>query len=162
MKSSVRATRFALVAAALVLAAIPMFAATTATLALSGTVAPITQISLSADPNASALPVGTATTDMKIASVTEISNDKAGYSVTLSSLNGSMLKEANGSDTLTYTLNYGGNPVSFLGSTATLTNSNVRSGSASGTTNQLTISFPAAFLNADSYSDTLTFTITGN
>ena len=162
MKSSALLRRFPIAIAFAAALAVPTFAATTGTLALSGSVAAITSITVTPDANASALPIGAATTDLKIATVNELSNNKTGYTVTLSSLNGSTLKEASGTDSLAYTLKYGSNAVTFTGSTATLTNSSTRSSSAAGTSNDLTISFPAAFLNADSYSDTLTFTIAAN
>ena len=161
MKTSVFTKRSVAIAVALAAAMAPIFAlSATGTLALSGSVAPITTISVTADPNASALPVGSAASNLKIATVVELSNSKSGYTVTLSSTNGASLKETAGTDSLPYSLTYGGNPVTFTAGSATLTTSGTRSATAAGSSNVLAISFSAAFLNADSYTDSLTFTIT--
>ena len=161
MKTDFFAKRSLIVALALATAMVPAFAlSSTGSLSLSGTVAPVTTITVTPDANATALPVGSATTNLKIATVVELSNSKAGYSVTLSSANGATLKEAAGTDTLAYSLTYGSNPVSFTSGSATLTTSTTRSATAAGSSNILYISFPATFLNADSYTDSLTFTIT--
>jgi hypothetical protein len=146
---------FAVLAA---LSAVSTFAATSASLSLSGVVAPVTAITVTADPNASSLPVGSSVSGLKIASVNELSNDKAGYTVTLSTANGGMLKEAAGSDSLPYSLTYNGVAVSFSSGLATISDVSART-SGSGSTKELDMSFASAFLNADSYSDTLTFTI---
>lgn len=162
MNTSALLRRAALALLVLGALALPGFSATTATLALSGSVAPLTSITVTPDPNAGALPLGTAVTNLKIATVVELSNNKAGYTVSLSTLNGAQLKESAGSDSLAYTLTYGGSPVSFVGSSATLTATTQRSSSAAGRSSDLAISFAAAFLNADSYTDTLTFNIAAN
>ncbi|HUX41634.1 MAG TPA: hypothetical protein VMV83_10760 [Rectinemataceae bacterium] len=161
MKTSIFVKRSVIIAIALAALVMPTFAlSSTGTLSLSGSVAAVTTITVTPDANASALPVGVATTNLQIATVVELSNSKAGYTVTLSSANGATLKETSGTDSQAYTLTYGSNPVTFTGSTATLTTSTTRSATAAGSSNILYISFPAAFLNADSYTDSLTFTIT--
>ena len=161
MKTNVFAKRSVLIVVALVAALAPVFAlSSTGSLSLSGTVSPITAITVTADPNASALPVGTATSNLKIATVVELSNSKSGYTVTLSSTNGAVLKETAGTDSLAYSLTYNSTPVTFTAGSATLTTSTTRSATAAGSSNTLYISFGAAFLNADSYTDSLTFTIT--
>lgn len=149
----------AFIVALFVGAALPSFAATTGTLSLSGTVAPVTSIVVTPDANASNLPVGSTASALKIATVTELSNDKAGYSVTLSTANGGYLKEASGTDSLAYSLSYNGSAVAFSSGSATISDVSARTGGA-GSAKELDISFASAFLNADSYTDTLTFTIT--
>ncbi len=80
MKTSLFAKRGLVAMVVLTASLVPMFALTgTGTLSLSGKVAPITTITVTADANASALPIGTATTDLKIATVVELSNSAAGY-----------------------------------------------------------------------------------
>ena len=161
MKTSLFVKRSVIIAVALAAVIMPTFAlSSTGTLSLSGSVAAITTITVTPDANASALPVGVATTNLKIATVVELSNSKAGYTVTLSSANGGALMETSGTDSQAYTLTYGSNPVTFTSGTATLTSSSTRSATAAGSTNILYISFPASFLNADTYTDSLTFTIT--
>lgn len=145
------------------LVAIPTFAATTGSLLLSGVVAPRTEITVTADANASSLPVGSTVSNLKIASVNELSNNKAGYTVSLASANNGQLKESNTqavglSDSLPYSLSYNGNPVGLNGGSAQISNISSRTTGA-GTDNVLAISFSSAFLNADTYTDTLTFTI---
>jgi hypothetical protein len=152
--------------ALIALAAVPTFAATSGTLFLSGVVAPVTSITVQADPNASNLPVGTTVSNLVVASVNELSNNKAGYTVSLSTANGGMLKETNGlnvglADTVPYTLSYNGSAVSFSSGSAVISRVSSRT-TGSGTTNSLAISFASAFLNADTYTDTLTFTIAAN
>lgn len=155
-------TKFSLKSLSLValiaFAALPSFAATTGTLSLSGTVAPMTAITVTADPNASNLPVGQSATGLKVATVNELSNSKTGYTVSLSTANGGLLKEVDGSDALAYTLSYNGVEVAFSSGTATISNVSSRT-TGLGSSKDLAISFSAAFLNADSYTDTLTFTI---
>lgn len=157
MNAKLFSRTFAL-AALIAFASIPSFAATTASLSLSGVVAPVTAITVTADPNAANLPVGSSVTGMKIAVVNELSNDKAGYSVSLATANGGLLKEVAGSDSLAYSLSYNGNAVVFSAGSALISDVSSRT-PGSGSSKDLAISFSSAFLNADSYTDTLTFTI---
>jgi len=158
MNIRIASKAFALAALIAAGSALPGFSATTGTLSLSGTVAPVTSISVVADANASSLPVGSAVTNLKIATVVELTNNKAGYTVVLSSANGGLLKQAGGPDSLAYALRYDGQAVSFAGGSALVSDVASRTGGA-GVAKELDISFASAFLNADSYSDTLTFTI---
>ncbi len=152
--------------ALLVGAAIPGFSATNGSLVLSGVVAPVTSILVQPDPNASNLPIGTTVSGLAIAAVNELSNNKAGYKVSLASANGGTLKESDTSevglqDSLAYSLTYDGNPVTFVNGSAVISNSDKRT-SAVGATKTLAISFASEFLNADTYTDVLTFTIAAN
>jgi hypothetical protein len=153
-------------ASVIALVAFPTFAATNCSLSLSGIVAPITAITVQADPNASNLPVGTTVAGLTITSVNELCNSKGGYTVTLSSANGGLLKESNVqalglTDSVPYSLSYNGSAVNFQNGSAVISRVTQRT-SGSGTTNSLSISFASAFLNADTYTDTLTFTIAAN
>ena len=156
------------VSAAILLAAIPSFAATTGTLTLTGTVPAVLDISVTAQPAASTLDLSATISGVSVASVTERSNRKPGYTVTLHSVNAGsgttfLFKSADvtNTDSLAYTLTYGGSPVTLVSGSALITDATAKT-PAAGVTKDLQISYngAASFLNQDSYSDTLTFTIT--
>lgn len=69
--------------------------------------------------------------------------------------------DAGNSDTLAYTMTYGGTAVSLSSGTAVVTDVTTKS-NAAGTDNELRISYTGSgqFLYEDTYEDTLTFTIT--
>ena len=155
-------------AVAMLAVALPGFSATTGTLVLQGTVPGILEISVSALPAASSLALETTQTNLAVANVTERSNRKAGYTVSLQSANAGsgssfFFKSADvaNTDTLDYTLTYDGSPVSLVAGTALITDASARTPSA-GVVKSLAISFAgaASYLNEDAYADTLTFTIT--
>jgi len=170
MNNLSKLNKIAMAAAVIALAfAIPSFAATTGTLLLQGTVAGILSISVSSLPAASSLNLSADQAGLLVASVTERSNRKAGYTVSLSSANAlaassssAFFKSADVAnlDTLTYTLSYGGVPVSFTAGVAAVSDVSAKTTSA-GTVNDVLLSYTgtAVFLNADTYSDTLTFEI---
>lgn len=156
------------ISAAILLAAIPSFAATTGTLTLTGTVPAVLSITVTPQPAASALDLSQTVTNVSVASVNELSNRKPGYTVTLQSANAGsgtafFFKSADvtNTDTLAYTLTYGGSPVSLVSGSALITDATAKT-AAAGVTKNLAISYngAASFLNQDTYSDTLTFTIT--
>jgi hypothetical protein len=155
-------------AVAIMMAAIPSFAATTGTLNMSGSVSGVLDISVTAQPAASALDLTVNQTNLLIATVTERSNWKTGYTVALQSANAGsgtsfFFKSADvlNTDTLAYTLNYGGSAVTLVAGSALITDATAKT-AAAGVTKNLQISYNGAstFLNKDSYADTLTFTIT--
>jgi spore coat protein U-like protein len=157
-------SRFLVLALLVLLVAIPSFAGTTGQLTISGSV-PL-NISIAVAPTSSAtnlpLSTGTGSTPLTVANVTEISNSHSGYSVALSSANAGVLKEASGSSSLAYSLTYGNATISFTNGSAVITNTKGQT-SSSGTVNALAISFQSgSSLPADTYSDTLTFTIAAN
>jgi hypothetical protein len=154
-------TKLIALAAFLGLAALPSFAATNASLALAGTVAPVMAISVAPEAFAAALPVGSAVSGQKLATVTELSNNLAGYTVSLATANGGELKGAlaGNADAVPYVLTYDGASVAFNLGVAVISDVSGRT-SGAGTPKSLAIGFAAAFLNADTYSDVLTFTIT--
>jgi hypothetical protein len=144
-----------------------LFAATTGTLTLTGTVPPILEITVTALPAASTLDLST-TTDTAVATVTERSNKKGGYTVTVESANAKAMGSAQpffkssdpaNADTLSYSITYGGTAVTFAGGTALVTDSNSRTTGA-GTSKEVRVTYTGDFLYEDTYTDTLTFTIT--
>lgn len=143
------------------------FAATSGSLVLSGSVPAILSISVSGNAAASNLPVTTNVSDLPVATVVELSNKKAGYTVSLQSASalasgGSSpsLESVESLDILPYVLKYDGTVVSFSSGSAVVANVSSRTG-MSGTSRSVTVSFNGAshFLDESTYSDTLTFTI---
>ena len=149
--------------------ALSLAAATSGSISLSGATPVILDITVTAEAAASSLPLNTTVTDLKVGTVVERSNKKAGYTVTISSANaqssGSLspsLRSAQTSDFLPYSIKYGGVSVNFnAGGTAALVSSVTGKTAAAGTSNTVTISFDGSskFLDEAPYSDTLTFTI---
>ncbi len=142
------------------------FAATTGNLIISGTVPVILDVAVLAAAGSTSLDLTKNETDLHIGDVVERSNVITGYTVTVSSANASTgaphFKGADPSntDTLDYTLKFDGSPITFTGGSALI--SDVTSKTATlGSTKALNLSYDGTsdFLNADSYSDTLTFTI---
>ena len=139
------------------------FAASTATLSLSGTVATNMDISI--------IPVSVATldftvgaTDLLVTTVKEISNGP--YHVTLASGNLAgvgIVPYFKGTvpnvDQVPYTLKYQGTTVTFTAGVATITTAATPKTPQLGTSKQLTISFAASWINPDTYSESLLFTI---
>jgi hypothetical protein len=103
--------------------------------------------------------------DQVVANATEKSNDKIGYTVTLNSLNAgstaqAFLKGAAGNtDTVNYSMKYNGTAVTLASGSAVVTSSAVKTVSA-GVVKALSVTIPASWVNTDTYSDTLTLTIT--
>lgn len=128
------------------------------TLVLTSTAIPaVVSLTVSADANASSLPMTATQTDLLVGSVTEVSNSNTGYNILVKSANGALLK--NGVDTLGYTIKYG-----TSGATApTTTDAVIRSvvaGYYSGNSSNVTISYaPPVVMTQGSYTDVLTFTI---
>jgi spore coat protein U-like protein len=160
--------KWILAVVAMAAVALPGFSATTGTLLLQGTVPGILEISVAALPAASALDLTANQANLPVANVTERSNRKAGYTVTLQSVNSGagnafFFKSADllNLDTLAYTLSYDGAPVSLVAGTALITDALAKT-PAAGVVKGLAISYSgaASYLNEDAYADTLTFTIT--
>lgn len=145
--------------------------ATTGNLALTGTVAANTAITLSVNTYTLTLDNDTTVTDLQIATSTERSNNRIGYTVTISSSHG-----VNGSDslylagdtvgntdTIPYALKYNDVIADFttgsVANTAKVTDANARTGGNLVKTIKVSYTIPDGLLNADTYSDTLTFTI---
>lgn len=139
---------------------LPVSAATTGTLTLTGTVSGNVEIIVTPEAAASSLDLLNNATDLKVATVTEKSN--TGYEVTVSSSNSAELVGQNAAapDSLAYSLKYAGVVVNFTAGSALITDTTSQTG-AGGVDKDLTISYTGnSNLQADTYEDTLTFTIT--
>ncbi len=99
-----------------------------------------------------------------ITTVNERTNNIIGYTVTMTSTNGAgatgVFLGAVDGETLPYTITYDGVAAPLVAGTATVTDVNSRTGNP-GVDKTVEIAYDgsAAFLAADTYSDTLTFTI---
>ena len=101
-----------MIIAALVLSSISAFAGTSATLNLKGNVAAVNDISVAADAAAQALGITVGSSALKVATVTETSNDKDGYDIMMSSANGGKLVHTvDTTKDTTYQLSYGAGPM---------------------------------------------------
>jgi len=140
-----------------------------ATLTLSGTVSRTVAINVTPQNNYNSLDLVGGEAEKTVAIVNERSNDKAGYTVILTSAGSGLTGQAllqpstpGNPDTIPYSLKYGGAPVVLNHGSATLTAASGRT-SSTGNNNSLTVTIPSsAGVNADSYSDTLQLTIQGN
>jgi hypothetical protein len=146
--------------------ALPSLAATTGTISLSGSVGGVCDVTVTQPTGNNSLAITTKVTNQTIATFVEKCNKASGYTLTLSSANNSVLKGslAGNTDTLPYSLVYGttiatATAVSLSAGSAVITDASAKTAST-GVTKILAISFDGtSFLNEDSYSDTLTFTI---
>lgn len=150
------------------IAAAPVVAQETGSLTLQGTVPEILEITVTGTGNYNSLDLTTDANSLVVATVNERTNSKTGYTVTVKSLNA----EGAGSnqaffagndpvntDTLNYGISYGGSAVTLDGSgLATVTDSAGKT-PGTGQNNDVAITYTGAFLNADTYTDTLVFTI---
>jgi len=156
----------------LVLAVVGMslFAASQATLTLTGTVAASTNITVT--PITVTFDLTQVQTNTPIATVNEQSNDYHGYTVVVASTNAGtgsqpFFKDPVSGNMLDYTLWYWqgsqGTQVTFLNGQAVITSAGTKTAPA-GVNKTMTISYtPDPTLSASSaYTDTLTFTIAGN
>jgi hypothetical protein len=136
------------------------FGATTGTLNLKGTVPSILSLEISPETVATALPLDTTQTNTKIASVTERSNNKDGYKVTVTSTNqGKLVLDSE--NYIPYSLTYDNSPVN-LAETAEFNNSFTNAGPQE---KDVKISYTGAEHSAriaGDYTDTITFTIVAN
>jgi hypothetical protein len=156
----------------LISSAAALSAQTSGSLTLQGTVPGIMEITVSAYANASSLDLAEAVSALPVASVTERSNKKAGYKVSVESLNAkeagsvsAFFKSADpgNSDVLTYSISYNGQPVVLSGGAAEVSSVNGKT-NAGGVSKVVSISYNGTveFMYEDSYTDTLTFTIEAN
>ncbi len=158
--------RSATAAAALLIAAGAAQAATTGSVNLSGSVGQSCNITVSAQSIASSLDLTTTSAGTTVANVTETCNDKLGYNVSLATTNGTttgLFKGPSGNtDTLAYTVTYNGVAKTFSSGSTNATTATART-AAGGVTKALAIAFTgSSSLNADTYTDTLTLTMTAN
>jgi len=140
-----------------------LFAATTASITLSGTVPQVISVVVAPQTGYNNLDLTTTTNNLVVANIIEQSNVTTGYSVTVSSTNSGQLKNGTVGQ-VTYTAKY--NNVSFNLTSTPVTITNVTSQTTpANPTKPLSISYTgvaASSLMNGSYSDTLTFTITAN
>jgi len=126
----------------------------TATLNLSGTVGDFVSITVNPDPAATSLALSSGqATQLQVGTVTVSAN--VAYDVTVASANN--FDFTDGTNTLAYSFYYDGALVASSGA-------NVESGTtANGATRPVAVTYAAAgpSLPTGTYSDTLTFTITG-
>ncbi len=136
------------------------FAGTSATLNLQGHVAAKLDISVTAETVTASLNLEASQTDLLVATVKEKCNRPGGYTVSVQSANLGFLKGATGNtDTIAYTMTYGGAAVSLTGGSVTVTPDGAKTG-PSGTNKEVRITYTGNdFLTEDTYTDTLTFTI---
>ena len=155
------------VAVMIALSGTAAMAATQGDVTISGTVDAINEITVATQTGYDALSLSAGETDKLVAIVNEKNNNTAGYTVTLSSANAAVdadgvarLKGAgDASNTIVYTINYGGSAVTIgVDGTSVVTADGTNTGSA-GVDKNVTVSTTAGWHNADTYSDTLTFTI---
>jgi hypothetical protein len=175
MKNNYSILRGALVAAVglLSICARPMLAADSGNITLQGTVDPVNEITVTPVAGYNSLNLASGATDQQVATINEKNNDPDGYTVTLVSANAAAagssqarLKgaDAQNSQVVNYSIKYG---VDGSESSVTLDNTGsavVTSTSAAspqtGANKSLRITFSGnSWLNADTYSDTLTLTI---
>ena len=151
-------------AAALVFAATP---AKADALPVQGIVAVACTISTS-DAGAGTLDLSSSKTDVTIANVTESCNDANGYSVSIATTNGTtggllVSQNVNGANStdLSYSIKYDGSAVTISSGSGT---GATRSGFTASQTVALAVTYtsPGGGLPADTYTDTLTLTITAS
>ena len=108
---------------------------------------------------ADALDLSAAATNVNVASVNETCNDPDGYTVTAVSANASTLMPVGASsDSVAFTINYGGAAADLSGTTP-VTDVTTNTGST-GVDKTVDISYAnPGFIAADTYQDTITFTI---
>jgi len=134
---------------------------------ISGAVANNTSITVASQAGFNNLNITAGETDKLVAIATEKSNDRIGYTVTLTTANApagaaAFLKGVAGNaDTVPYTMKYNGTVVTLVAGSATVTSVIARTPQA-GVAKNLTVTIPAVWVNTDTYSDTVTLTIAAN
>jgi hypothetical protein len=147
----------------LVCMALPALAADVGTITVQGTVAVNERITVTPVTGYDSLDltVNTGATGTHVATVNERCNSRNGYTVTLASTHSGVLQGTGGNtDTLSYTVTYDTTQFDLSTGTKTVTDANSRTIGA-GVNKELNIVYDGAsvYLNADTYSDTLTFTL---
>lgn len=166
--NSLRSGLAAVATVGLVLSGASAFAADT--VILEGTVAPVNTVEVVGVAGVyNLLDLTTTQTALKVADVLETSNDTIGYTVTLRSANAAVTTQAvlkgavvGNTQGMDYAITYGpgaGTAVTLIAGIATVTDSAVATEEA-GTANNLYIAYTGnTFLQADTYTDTITLTI---
>lgn len=152
------------VAVALVSTTLAGLAATSGSITIQGTVANNISITVAPQGAYNNLNIAGGEIDQLVAIATEKSNDKNGYTVTLTTANAptgtaAFLKGTGGNaDTVPYTMTYGGVDVTLVAGNAVVTTASARTPSA-GMPKNLKVTIPVVWVNADIYNDTITLTI---
>jgi len=155
------------VAMLVLLASAGVFARNTIT--LTGSVPSILEITATATAAASTLDLTANEPGLTVGNVVERSNKKAGYTVSVTSANAAggagdvaffKSADAGNTDTLNYSITYGKTAVTLSGGSDALPSVAGKT-SVAGTSNAVVIAYDgsALLLYEDTYSDTLTFTI---
>ena len=134
------------------------------TLTISGIVALVNDITVTANSNATALNITGGESAKLVATVVESSNDVNGYQIKMASANGGFLVNGSASSQKTaYKLGYDGSASATLSSAGTVVKSvNSLSGLASHTSNVNVDVTAMPLAVAGTYSDTITVTIVAN
>lgn len=137
-------------------------AGTVANLNLKGTIPEITEISISPEVNATSLPLGTTQNNTKIATITERSNNLAGYTISITSQNlGKLVRDGN--TFVNYSITYDNQAVDLSTINGSSFNNNFTN--AAPKNKDIKISYTGvdeSNMAAGDYVDSVTFTITGN
>ena len=155
--------------AATLMAATAANAALTGNVALSGNVPQNCSIAVTATGN-SGIDLSTTTADLQVATVAEDCNKKAGYAISVTTTNGVAASASTGlfngdtggnTDTVAYSVKYDSSALTFTnGADAS---ARTASDKVNGQVSPVTISFTGApTAAADTYADTLNFTMTVN
>lgn len=146
------------------------FAATaTGTLSLSGTVPQKVSITVNPATAASSLALDTTAADLLVANIVAQTNDKLGFTVSVTSANGGYLVGSGPTDELAYTIDTSSSATGgtytaadLTGATPILSQSTRTTGT--GVTQYLFINYTGDpnLTSGQNYTDTLTFTIAGN
>ncbi len=153
----------ALIGCGLTLLAGSAVAAPTGSVTPGGNIPGILDVTLTDDAGIAALDLTLNEPNRLITTVNERTNNKNGYTVTLTSLNGTtsgVFLGAVDAETLPYTMTYNGIAVALVAGSATVTDVNAKT-LGTGVDKALRIAYDgtAVFLAPDAYADTLTFTI---
>lgn len=136
------------------------YSASSGDLDLSGTVAAVCEVVVTPVAGvADNLPLGAAATNLSVASVNERCNDPIGYTMSaVSAHSGKLMPLGASTDSVSYSISYNGAPADLSGATP-VTDVNAPTGNA-GVNKNVSISYAnPGFIAADTYADTITFTI---
>ena len=139
-----------------------VYAQTTGTQLLSGTVAAVRSLQIAPETEAAALDLAPGyVSDLKVATITERISRSGSYTVTVESENGGTLNGSLSNDLLSYSLTYNGASVGELSpETPVIITDKTAGNAAPEAAKVLRISYASrAGLSEDTYSDTLTFAI---
>lgn len=139
------------------------FAATTGSITVTGAIPAATALVVTTVSGYNSLDLTTTATDQQVATVRELNNTTAGYTVSLTSANSGQL--TNGTlGAVTYSAKYDGSSVTLSSSPVSITSQGTQT-TIVNTVKAFSVSFTGASadtLMVGNYSDVLTFTIAAN